>query len=165
MADEAKKIIVTGASGGGTELIAIFISEKYGRDAWNYMLVFNAAILLVAGAIFGWERALYSIFFQFSATQLLNSIYKRYQKTTLFVITNRPDDVYRTIHEITNHDATVFKGKGCYQGAERDLVYSVVAADEVQKVARKIKEADPLAFINILHSKRILGQFYLRPND
>lgn len=154
-----------GASGGGTELIAIFISEKYGRDAWNYMLVFNAAILLVAGAIFGWERALYSIFFQFSATQLLNSIYKRYQKTTLLVITNRPDDVYRTIHEITNHDATVFKGKGCYQGAERDLVYSVVAADEVQKVARKIKEVDTLAFINILHSKQILGRFFLRPND
>ena len=47
----------------------------------------------------------------------------------------------------------------------RDLVYSVVAADEVQKVAREIKEADPLAFINIFHSKRILGQFYLRPKD
>ena len=118
--------LCAGASGGGTEIIAIFISEKYGRDAWNYMLVFNAAILLVAGAIFGWERALYSIFFQFSATQLLNSIYKRYQKTTLFVITNRPADVYRTIHEITNHDATVFKGKGCYC-----LLYTSDAADEL----------------------------------
>jgi len=31
--------LFAGATSGGTDFIAIFISEKYGRDAWNYILI------------------------------------------------------------------------------------------------------------------------------
>ena len=157
--------LLAGATGGGTDFIAIFISEKYGRDAWNYILFFNAAILCAAGIMFGWNRALYSILFQFTSTQLLNSVYKRYQKATLFVITDNAADVYKVIHDTTNHDATLFTGTGCYGNTKRDMLYSVVAGDDVRIVTKKIKEADPHAFVNIVRSQGILGRFYVRPND
>ena len=153
------------ATGGGTDLIAIFISERCGKDAWNYMFAFNAAILCAAGFLFGWERALYSIFFQFTATQLIHAVYKRYQKATLLVITNKSQEIYAVISELTHHDATLFKGSGCYQGAERDMLYSVVSGDEVRQLTSKIKEIDAKAFVNILHSEQVLGRFYMRPND
>ncbi len=42
-------------------------------DGFNYVLGFNAVILCCAGLLFGWDKALYSIIFQFASTQ--SSIY------------------------------------------------------------------------------------------
>ena len=154
-----------GACAGGTDFVSVLVSQKYGIDAWNYIFCFNIALLMLAGYLFGWERALYSILFQFTSTQALNSLYRRYKKVTLLVITDDPQTVYTLIKEETHHDATVFTGKGAYTGAEKNLVYSVVGGDEVQRIVPKIKSKEPKAFINVLRSNQILGTFYSKPND
>ena len=46
------------ATSGGTDFIAIFFSEKYGIETWNYIFAGNCIILLIAGYLFGWEEAL-----------------------------------------------------------------------------------------------------------
>ncbi len=157
--------LFAGATSGGTDFIAIFISERFGKDAWNYILYANMIILAVAGFLFGWESALYSMIFQFTATQLLNYLYRRYQKVTLFVITNKPDEIYTLIKEKTNHDATLFTGEGCFEKQTRHLIYSVISGDEKNLIVNAIKETEPEAFVNIVNSKQILGKFYRKPND
>lgn len=153
------------ATSGGTDFIAIFFSEKYGVDTWNYIFVGNVMILLIAGALFGWTEALYSIIFQFTSTQVLHQIYRHYQKETLFIITEKPEEVYVEIKNITNHDATLFKGVGCYKKQECNMLYSVVGSDEIRKVVSKIREVDEHAFINTMKTEQITGRFYKRPND
>ncbi|GFI02171.1 MAG: YitT family protein [Lachnospiraceae bacterium] len=153
------------ATSGGTDFIAIFFSEKYGIDTWNYIFAANVIVLLIAGSLFDWNEALYSIIFQFTSTQVLHFLYKRYQKQTLFIITENPGKVYEEIRDITNHDATLFKGIGCYRNQECNMLYSVVGSDEIRKVVTKIKEVDEKAFINIMKTEQITGRFYKRPND
>lgn len=153
------------ATSGGTDFIAIFFSEKYGVDTWNYIFAGNVVVILIAGILFGWNEALYSIIFQFASTQTLHLLYKRYQKQTLFIVTSHPNEVYEGIREITHHDATLFKGTGCYQNQERNMLYSVVGSDEIRKVVQVIKEIDRDAFINIMKTEQITGRFYKRPND
>lgn len=157
--------LFAGATSGGTDFIAIFLSEKFGMDAWNYIFVGNVGILLVAGYLFGWEKALYSIIFQFASTQVLNSLYRRYQKQTMLIITNHPDEIYEGIRDITNHDATLIKGIGCYQKKECNILYSVVGRDEVRKVLNCVHQTDPTAFVNMLRTESLAGRFYQRPND
>lgn len=153
------------ATSGGTDFIAIFFSEKYGIDTWNYIFIANVIVLLIAGALFGWNEALYSIIFQFTSTQFLHLLYKRYQKHTLFIITEHPDEIYEEIRNITNHDATLFKGIGCYQKRECNMLYSVLGSDEIRQVVSKIREVDEHAFINSMKTDQITGRFYKRPND
>lgn len=153
------------ATSGGTDFIAIFFSEKYGIDTWNYIFAANVIVLLIAGWLFDWNEALYSIIFQFASTQVLHFIYKRYQKQTLFIITQKPEEVYESIRDITNHDATLFKGTGCFKKHECNMLYSVVGSDEIRKVVSKIREVDGQAFINTVKTEQITGRFYKRPND
>ena len=153
------------ATSGGTDFIAIFLSEKYGIDSWNYIFAGNVVILGIAGALFGWDKALYSIIFQYTSTQVLHILYKRYQKQTLIIVTKRPEDVYEAIAEITNHDATLIKGEGCYSKQECDVLYSVVGRDEVNKVVNTVRKTDPQAFINMIRTENLAGRFYQRPND
>ena len=153
------------ATSGGTDFIAIFLSEKYGIDSWNYIFAGNVVILGIAGALFGWDKALYSIIFQYTSTQVLHILYKRYQKQTLIIVTKRPEDVYEAIAEITHHDATLIKGEGCYSKQECDVLYSVVGRDEVNKVVNTVRKTDPQAFVNMIRTENLAGRFYQRPND
>ncbi|GHV18099.1 membrane protein [Spirochaetia bacterium] len=157
--------LYAGATSGGTDFIAIFISEKYRKDAWKYIFAGNCVILAIAGYIFTLDMALYSIIFQYVTTVSLSSLYRGYQQNTLLIITNKPDDIYRLIREQTNHDATSFTGIGHYQMAERVLLYSVVAANEVNDLITGIKRIDAGAFVNVLKTETINGRFYLRPKD
>lgn len=157
--------LFAGSSSGGTDFIAIFVAEKTGKSAWNFIFWGNICVLVAAGVIFSWNAALYSIVFQYVSTQALNLLYKKYEKITLLIITDNADIVYEIISRRTNHDATVFEGKGCYKGVPHKLIYSVVSAQDSGPLENEIHKADPSAFINILHSKDIVGNFFSRARD
>lgn len=154
-----------GATTGGTDFIAIFLSEKKGIDSWNVIFGFNVIILAIAGILFGWDKALYSIIFQYASTQVLHMLYTRYQQQTLFVVTNRPKEVYQAIAHISNHGATIIEGEGSFEHHERKIVYSVVSRAESKPIIRAIKDADPHAFINVMKTEQISGRFYQKPNE
>lgn len=157
--------LAVGATSGGTDFISIYLSEKKGVDSWNLILGLNIVIISIAGALFGWDKALYSIIFQFAATQVLHALYTRYQKRTLFIVTKKPEEISDVIYAITNHGATILEGKGSYEHCERNVVYSIVAKDEVKKVLRAVREIDENAFANEVKTEGLLGRFYQKPND
>lgn len=150
---------------GGTDFIAIYLSRKKGIDSWNIILYFNVIILLIGGFSFGWDKALYSIFFQYTTTQVVQMLYKRYQKKTLFIVTDNPQKVCEVIYATSRHGATILKGEGSFHHSERSLVYSVVSSDESKKVVNAIREVDPHSFINTVKTQELAGLFYQRPTQ
>ena len=153
------------ATTGGTDFIAIYLSEKKGIDSWNVVLGLNVLILAVAGLLFGWDKALYSIIFQYTSTQVLHMLYKKYQQETVFAVTNRAEEVYDAIAGTTHHGATIIEGQGAYEDRERKIVYSVVSSAESKKVIRAIKDADAHAFVNLMKTEQVAGKFYQKPNE
>ena len=153
------------ATSGGTDFVAIYLSEKRGIDSFNVILFINACILAAAGVLFGWDKALYSIIFQFTSTATIHVLYRKYQQVTFFIVTTKPDEICRAIYSITNHGATILEGEGSYSHCERNVVYSVVSSAESGRVANVVKETDPEAFMNMFKTDRVIGQFYHRPTD
>lgn len=157
--------LIVNATSGGTDFIAIFLSEKKGMDSWNLIFGINIVILSVAGLIFGWDKALYSIIFQFASTQILHILHKKYQKKTLFIVTNKAKEICSAIYLASNHGATILEGEGSYKHRERDVVYSVVSSAESKKVVQAIRQVDPHAFINMVRTEQLEGLFYQEPTD
>ncbi len=153
------------ATSGGTDFISIFLSERRGIDSFNITLAINACILVAAGILFDWSKALYSIIFQYASTVSIRILYRKYQKATLFIVTNKPREVCEVINDITNHGATILEGEGSYEHCERNVVYSVVSSAEANRVVNKVKLADPEAFVNVMKTERVTGRFYQRPTD
>lgn len=157
--------LIMNATTGGTDFLAIFLSDRKGIDSWNIILGFNIVILGAAGVLFGWDKALYSILFQYASTQVLHALYKKYQQKTLFVVTNLANEVYEAIAKTTHHGATIMDGEGPYENRERKIVYSVVSSAESNQVIREIKKVDPKAFVNVVKTEKVQGRFYYRPNE
>ena len=154
-----------GATFGGTDIIAIFLSERKGIDAFNYVLGFNALILLAAGIMFGWDKALYSIIFQYVSTTVIKLMYRKFHRATLFIVTDKPQEVSDTIYSISQHGATILEGEGSFGHCEKNVVYSVVDKPQVKKVVKAIKEIDPGAFVNEVRTERLAGNFYQKPEE
>ena len=153
------------ASSGGTDFIAVCISEKLRKDAWNYILAINIVILTAAGILFGLDRALYSIIFQFATTMALGILYKNYQQRTLLIVTNKPEEIFKAISERTRHGATLVDCFVSYDKNTHTLLYSVVTASQVKKLIPAIRQIDPAAFINVIKTEQVNGRFNQIPKD
>ena len=151
------------ASGGGTDFIAMSLSVKYKVSTFNYMLLFSAVIILVSGAIFGMDKALYSIIFQFCNTQIINTFYKKYKKKTLLIVTDHPADVSADLLELTNHSSTILKGFGSYTAHKKYMIYTVLSDNDVRKMKKRIREQYPDTFVNVINSSDVMGNFYIQP--
>ena len=153
------------ATTGGTDFISIFLSEKKGVDSWNFILAFNIIIIMIAGILFGFDKALYSIIYQYTSTQMLHMLYTRYQKQTLFIVTNNAEAVCEAINTVSMHGATIMSGEGSYEHQKRKVVYSVVSKEESKEVINAVKKADEEAFVNAIRTEELFGRFYYRPNE
>lgn len=151
---------------GGTDFIAIPLSERKNVDAWGYIFTGNVILLAVAGFLFGWDKALYSMLYQYSTTQVIKMLDPDGRRATLLIITGRESagGVCAQIQD-TNHTATLIEGVGLYNGDPCVMIYSVVSDSEVRSLARKIRQSDPKAFVNVLRTERVVGKFYRRPRD
>ena len=153
------------ATTGGTDFISIFLSEKKGVDSWNFILAFNVVIILIAGLLFGFDKALYSIIYQYASTQMLHLLYTRYQKETLFIVTNNAEGVCEAINTVSMHGATIMSGEGSYEHQQRKVVYSVISKEESKEVIKAVEKVDEGAFVNAIRTEELFGRFYYRPNE
>ena len=156
--------LIGGTSTGGTDFIAVYFMEKRNKDVWTYILMGNAVVLVLAGILFGWDKALYSIIFQYTSTQTIHLLYQAYNKVTLFVVTEHPQEVYEAIYEVTNHSATEFSATGMYANEDRKMIYSVVSSTEAKILIQRVMTADPKAFVNVIKTDMLMGRFYQKEN-
>lgn len=151
------------ASSGGTDFIAMSLSAKFKISTFNYMMLFSAAIIMISGVLFGMDKALYSIIFQFCSTQVINTFYKKYKKKTLLIVTDNPAAVSADLLELTNHSSTIIKGFGSYSAQKKYLLYTVLSDSDVKKMKKRIHEQYPDTFVNVLNSSDVVGNFYIQP--
>lgn len=150
---------------GGTDFISIFLSSRYNVDGFNLVLGLNAVILITAGVLFGWDKALYSIIFQYVSTQTIHLLYRNYAQVTLFIISNKVDEISEMIHTITQHGATIIRGESSYKNDERKMIYSVINESSEKAIVSNILAIDPKAFVNCVRTKEIRGHFNQMPKD
>ncbi len=148
-----------GASTGGTDFIALYISNKTGREIWQQVFAFNCVLLAIFGAIFGWEHAGYSIIFQYVSTHMITTFHTRYKRMMLQIFTKKPDPVVEQYLKKFPHGITVMDGTGGYTGDKTAMLLSVTSSYELPEAIEVIREADPDVIINVTKSEQYYGKF------
>ena len=138
------------ASSGGTDFIAVYLSSRLHKPSWNFVFGINVVILTTA-------------VFQFVSTQTINTLHRKDQKATMFIVTRHGAMLEQKIMECTRHGITHLAVQGCYLKEDKDMLYTVLGEDEVKEVTALVHSLDPGAFINIIKSEGIAGRFYEEP--
>lgn len=153
------------ASTGGTDFIALYISNQKGKSIWEYVLAFNTIILIIFGYMFGWKYAGYSILFQFISTRTIDSLYHRYERVTLQITTNHAKEVIEAYVKEYRHGISCVDAIGGYSHKPMNLLHTVVSSYEVQDIVNLMREVDPKVIVNVVKTENFYGGFYQAPID
>ena len=148
-----------GASTGGTDFIALYVSHKTGKEIWMEVFIFNCVLLAIFGYLFGWENAGYSIIFQYISTHMITTFHNRYKLEMMQIFTKNPDIVVEEYLKHFQHGITVLNGTGGYTGEDTAMLMSVTSSYELQEAIEVITKADPDAIINVTKTSQFIGKF------
>lgn len=112
-----------GASTGGTDFIALWVSNHTGKTIWGVIFAFNCLILVIFGWMFGWDNAAYSIVFQFISTKTIDSFYHRYDRVTLQITTRLADEVMTAYVNYFQHGISCAEVIGGYSREKMYLLH------------------------------------------
>ena len=157
--------LMNGASSGGLDFVSIYFSNMYHKSMWNYVFVFNCALIVVTGMIYGWDRAAYSIIFQFMSNNMITRMHKRYTHQAILIVTKDPQGVIESILNNVRHGITKIEATGAYSNDGKTLLYTVVNSFETSEVVKLALKGDPDAFIETRETDEVYGNYYQKPLD
>ena len=149
-----------GASTGGTDFIALWVSNHTGKTIWGVIFGFNCFILAIFGFMFGWDNAAYSIVFQFISTKTIDSFYRRYDRVTLQITTRKADEVMTAYVDHFQHGISCAEVIGGYSREKMYLLHAVVSTYESQDIIKLVCDIDPDAVINVFHTLNFVGGWW-----
>ena len=154
-----------GFSTGGMDFISVYYSSKHNKSFWNYSFLINVIILCIAGLQYGVTICMYSIIYQFFVTIMIKQMHNRYTYKTLTIITKKPEEVSTEITKNVRHGITEIKSEGFYSKTDSTMLYMVVNSFQYLQIIHIVNAAVPYAFINVIDTKEIYGNYYQKPLD
>ncbi|PKR86742.1 YitT family protein [Heyndrickxia camelliae] len=148
-----------GASTGGLDIIAMVLSRIQDKPVGIYYFVLNAIIIITAGYVYGWDKALYTLVSLYASTRVIDAIHTRHQKLTVMIITKMPSEMKKAIHARLVRGITLIPAKGAFSNEDREMLMIVITRYELYAMERIIKEVDPNAFTNVVQTAAVYGFF------
>lgn len=157
-------VIHAGACLDGTEAVAMVVSKKTSLSVGQIVLCFNVVIYLTAGALFGLDRALYSLMTYFIASKLVDFISTgMLEGKAVMIITDHGKEIAEDIYAKLGRTVTLMQGSGLISG-EKIVLYCVITRIELSSMKRIVENNDYSAFMTVSDVSEIVGQ-HIKSNN
>jgi len=144
---------------GGTDILARILNRWKGVPMTQSYLMTDTLVVLAAGFVFGWQKALYAIIVLYVSGLVVDGTLEGAGTVrTALIITTRCEEISNRILAEMERGVTILDGTGAYTGAKRPVLYCVVTRSEVQQLKTIAHETDPQAFIVIGAAHEALGE-------
>jgi uncharacterized membrane-anchored protein YitT (DUF2179 family) len=148
-----------GGSSGGFDIIGFIVTRNRDFPLGTVLFVFNGAVVIVLGYFKqDWNLALYSMLSMYIVSRVMDTIHIRHMKVTAFIITEHKDKLTQRLLNLPR-GVTLIKTEGAYSNQEKDMLMTVITRFELAEFKAIIKECDPKAFVNIVETTSVLGEF------
>ncbi len=145
-----------GAVIDGTEVLAIYLSRKFGVTIGDIIIIINIIIFSIAASLLTIEIALYSMVTYLSASKTLDFIIEGIEEYTGVTIISQYSEEIRTmiINEM-GRGVTIYNGKSGFgkNGETHDIeiVFTVITRLELNRLKLEIEKIDLNAFVVMNH--------------
>lgn len=148
-----------GGSSGGFDIIASILTRRRDLPVGMIIFILNGIVIIALGLIIqDWDAAMYSMISIFAAGKVVDIIHIRYVKVTAFIVTKETDALKSKLLE-RPRGVTVIRTKGAYSNDEKDMLMTVTTRYELAELRKTILSLDPHAFVNIVETAGVIGQF------
>jgi uncharacterized membrane-anchored protein YitT (DUF2179 family) len=157
-------IFKSGATSGGSDIIAMILNKYTKISLGNLVLIVDSLITLTTLIAFKDIRLpIYSIALIFVESKIIDLIIDGIKDhKTVLIISDKSDEIRHVIIEKVKRGGTFIKGIGMYEGADKNIIYTIVKRKEFIALKNEIARIDPCAFINVIESSEIMGRGFKR---
>lgn len=148
------------ATSGGSDIIAMILNKYTRISLGQLVIIVDCTITLTTVLGFDdWKLPMYSWIIVFIEGKVIDMIIEGPNlNKTMYIISDKCDEISDKIINDMKRGGTVFAGKGIYQGKEKKMIYTVVTRREMAILKSFIAKIDPHAFLNVMDSNEILGE-------
>lgn len=144
---------------GGSDILARILNKWRGISMTQSYLVVDTAVILSAGFVFGWKKALYAMITLYVSGLVAETVLEGGGTVrTAMIVTNKPEDVSARVIEDLERGVTVLEGTGAFTGTSKPVLYCVISRAEVSTLKTIVHEIDPDAFMVIGVAHEALGE-------
>ncbi|MDF7821138.1 YitT family protein [Runella sp. MFBS21] len=141
-----------GAVIDGTEVLAIFLSRKFGTTIGDIIIIINIIIFATASYFLSMETALYSMITYLAASKTLDFVIEGIEEYTgVTIISPHHEEIRQMIINEMGRGVTVYRGKRGHgrngEISEFDIIYTVVTRLELNRLNTEIQTIDPHSFV------------------
>jgi uncharacterized membrane-anchored protein YitT (DUF2179 family) len=160
-----------GASTGGIDIIAQYISLKSGKSVGFISLVVNIVVAILGAFIIGGQVGpsgvtvaggiivSYTIVRIIASTIGLDLIHTSYQHISVQVISNQHEAIAEQIIHTIRRGVTYLEAQGAYSKSNKMMIYVIISRYEFETLFKLIQQIDPKAFIVTTPVRSVYGNF------
>lgn len=147
-----------GGTSAGTGILGRVLQLKTGIPVSQIYVVTDGAVIIGAGLVFGWEKALYAMITVFvwglAADYILEgpSVVR-----TAFIVTDHAPQVANRILTHLGLGVTAWAAQGMFTEEAHTVLFCTVSRPDVDALQAVVYEADPAAFLVIAHGHQARG--------
>ncbi|MGN6645059.1 MAG: YitT family protein [Cytophaga sp.] len=151
-----------GAVIDGTEVLAIYLSRKFGVTMGDVIITFNVIIFSVAAYKLSVETALYSMITYLAASKTIDFVVEGIDEYIgITIISAHSEEIREMITNSMHKGVTVYKGKRGFgkhgHVDDLDIVYTIITRLEISRINTEVEKIDPNAFVIMTSVKDIKG--------
>jgi len=144
---------------GGSDILGRILNRHFGITISQAYLITDSVVVLGAGFVFGWTKALYGLVLIYvSGLAAEVALEGTNIVRTAMIVTAQPDMIVKAIIQDLQRGVTILSGTGGYTGEPRSVVYCTVARMEINRLKILVHEIDPRAFMVIGQAQEALGE-------
>lgn len=140
-----------GGTTGGVDIIARLVHKFAGWNMGKTMFIFDVCVITLSLITYlNYKQAMYTLVAVFVGARVIDFMQEgAYSARGAMVISDKNEEIGEKIMAELDRGVTVLKGYGFYTRSDREVIYCVVAKNEIFRLKNLVTSIDPHAFISI----------------
>ena len=149
----------TGASTGGTDMIALVLKKYTHLNIGKAMFAIDSIITVSSFFVFDMEIGMFSVAGLLLRMLIVNNVIEDINLSKYFmIITDSSQEINDYILNTLNRTATMWKCNGAFSNDEKTLILTVINRSESILLKKYTKTVDKDAFVIISNTSDIIGK-------
>lgn len=149
-----------GGTTGGVDILARLAQKYFGWTMGKTMFGFDTVVILISWATFLDARSMmYTLVAVYIGGRVIDFVQEgAYSAKGALIISNEADAIANFIAQKMERGVTVLQGHGHFTKENKDILYCVIARNELVRLKSGIHSIDPHAFVSIIEVRDIAGE-------
>ncbi len=148
-------------SGGGLDIIAVILYQKYNLGIGRFFFLFNLLLFTYSLFYMNTDLVIASMILVFISSTMIDytlSIFS--QRKVVYIISTQYQEIAHTIMTKLKHGATIIKAEGAYSGKERNMLMTITNNVQLKRLEEVVFTIDADAMFIVENTFNVIGSAF-----